>query len=632
MALYAPSRDASITVPFEFNWVDYGITASAFNTKTKVLFSMFDVTPGTPFQFTVPDDYQSLGATLELIGGGENGETIVGPANSGRSGGGGAYVSYLAPALTAGAQLWAQLGTNAAFNAAGTTTDTWVNFTGANAPPAIISAGALAKGGKNAAGGLASASIGSIKFNGGNGVSATGRNGGNGPGGAAGPHGAGTNGGQGGAGSGNNGGGGAGSADGGTSSGANGGGPGAGGNGGNNRLGVGGGIGGAVQPSIGGDGTNGGGAGGGDGGATATGDLSRGGNGSVENLWTDTSTSATAGPGAGGAGGGGSNQTVGPYIGGNAGLSAGRGAGGASGGRGFGVGGANGTSAAGTQGLIVLTYISSDMLDEDIEVDVDLAASQSGTTSKLDNIAAVHIDNTNSYLTIYVQFDDTKQQVIAAPGAVVYQPIMSNNLKARILASGFTGFVHQPRTIINFTNRYIAPNADLQQVSVRPQVLRSTFKGNPNINQQKFGYLAVGDLMFTNWITVDATAAAGDTLVTFVPPIIVAGYYVYITDLSIFVYDMLTGGVDFYGASINLVDTTKIVNYTLPFVTSQVAPSVYQILDLKNSQIKYPASSILSFSRSTLVKKNGTNFPLPVGNCIASIAMNYSIVDERDGA
>jgi hypothetical protein len=626
MSLYAPTRDAPIVVPFEFNWTDYGISSGKFARMKKVLINRFDITPGTPFQFTVPSDYQSLGATLELLGAGENGAGLGGTDNR-EGGGGGAYALYNAPPLIPTSNLYAQLGLNSSWGTGTGNQDTWVNFTGINAAPVTLSAGALAKGGLSGVGGTAAASIGHVTFSGGN-SNTSGRIAGNGGGGSAGPNGAGANGGLGATTTtGTGGGGGGGGANGGTA-GGNGANGGSGGDGGNNRLGVGGGSG-ATCPGT--TGINGGGGGGGRFGICA------GGFGSKDSIWTDTETSNIYGPESGGGGGSCVNGANGG-AGGDAQQSAfhaGRGGGGGAGGRSS--GGVDGIGGQGCLGLIVLSYYSSIELSEDVEVDIDLQASQSGTTSKMDNVAAVHIDNSNSYLTIYVRFPDTKQTVIAAPGAVVYQPVITNGLVAQIIASGFTGFVRQPQTIINFTNRYIAPQSDLQQQTVRPQVLASTFQGNPNINQQKFRYLAVGDLMFTGWITVDSTAAAGDETINFIPPITLDGYYVYITDLSIYIHDLVNTAATLYGCAINLSDETGIVNYSLPYITrvytlAGMPIGLRQLLDLKNSQIKYPSTSILTFNRSTLQNKAGALFTLPTASVIASIAMNYSIVDERDGA
>lgn len=622
-----PATGVRTTISLDMSALTAGGTDYVNNTITQLRFDFFQdigsviriysikVISSVRKLFTVPDDYQSLGATLELLGAGEDGAGLNGGADNREGGGGGAYSLYNAPTLIPGAQLYAQVASRLPWGFANGDHNSWVNFTGANAAPTVLAEGALANGGHSGNGGITSASIGHVKFAGGN-SNTSGRIAGNGGGASAGPNGAGANGGLGATTtSGNGGGGGGGGANGG-SSGGNGTNSGPSGNGGNNRFGVGGGI------AESGNGTLGGGGAGG----------TPGGFGSEDTIWTDTETGNAFGPSSGGGGGN-------CHIGGNGGNGAdshdGRGGGGGAGGR-SNSGGVNGSPGAGSNGLIVLSYFSSDMLSEDIEVDVDLK--QTVLSGALDHIVSVHIDNSNSNITVYVRFPDSQQTVIASPGAVVYQPVITNGLQAQILASGFTGFVNQPKTVINFTNRYVAPQSDLQQNTTRPQFLGSTFKGNPNINQQKFRYLAVGDLMFTNWITCDSSAAAGDNLVIFQPPIVLSGYYVYITDLSIFIRvvrnitnSTIPATFTLQGFTANLIDDTAIVNYAIPvFINLQQWNDYYQVLDLKNSQIKYPSTSLLSFTTSSLAQKSGAVLPLPASNVLAYIAMNYSIVDERN--
>jgi hypothetical protein len=189
--------------------------------------------------------------------------------------------------------------------------DSWVNIN-SDAPPTSRDSGVLAKGGSFALGGTdtsntggkASECIADVAFSGGNEGFSTGNifsQGGGGGGGAGGPNGAGGNGGDGftdtvaqvlGAGGGG---------------GANGGGDGqdasqsvlTSGIGGANRFGTGAGAG-AFSSTVATAGTNGGGGGGGFFDVDVS--VVKGGSGSSEIIWTDSSTGSTAGPGGGGGG------------------------------------------------------------------------------------------------------------------------------------------------------------------------------------------------------------------------------------------------------------------------------------------------------------------------------------------
>jgi hypothetical protein len=275
--------------------------------------------------WTVPNDWNSLNNSIECIGAGGS---CVG-ANDGRGGGGGgAYSKISNLVLDPGDSIDYRVGSPSSTD---TTRQTWFSSTST-----VLAKGGAPHGGASnrtgGQGGQASSGVGDVTYSGGDGGDGVGGNNGNaGGGGAAGPHGDGADGGDTPGGDGTWGGGGGGAADGGFSGSdgpAN-----DGGAGGANRQGAG-----AGAPDSGAGSQGGGGAGGDDGPPNAS-----GGAGSAETLWTQTSDSATAGPGSGGGGAGGNSG---------------------SGGQGHTYGGGagcpqnNGTTAAGGNGLIVVTYMS----------------------------------------------------------------------------------------------------------------------------------------------------------------------------------------------------------------------------------------------------------------------------------
>lgn len=300
--------------------------------------------------WTVPNDCSR--AKFECIGAGAGGFTNDG-VNFGGGGGGGAYAAANAVTLTPGATVFLFVGSGGAASTGGG--DTWINKA-ANSAPASTANGALAKGGAAATttgtvgglGGSAAACVGDVTSSGGNGGNSTslGAAGGGGGGGAAGPSGAGKDGGACPGTAGSNGGGGGGGSDGGSStagsastSGSN-----ASGAGGAGTSGAGGGA------ANGGIGSLGGGGGGGDGATNAQG--ANGGAGG-----SDTAFDATHGVGGGGGGGGGSPGAAG---------GGGAGGGGGSYGAGGGGGGLGGSGffrsgGRGAQGVIVITYTSTNI-------------------------------------------------------------------------------------------------------------------------------------------------------------------------------------------------------------------------------------------------------------------------------
>lgn len=276
--------------------------------------SIFITTTGTS-TFTVPSDYIEL-VSVECIGagGGTAGQGSGGGGSGG--GGGGAYSAITSLSLLSGQNITCGVG---AGGTSGATTgdngvaggDTFFNGTNINDCSVGAKGGGASVTGSNAAGagGLASASVGTTKFNGGTGGTGAGNNaGGGGGGGAAGPGGAG---GTGGNASGTTGGAGGGSA--GTT---------AGGNASGSTAGTAGGTGGAAGGANGVPGITGG----------------------AGTYWVSAATGAAAGPGGGG---GAANQGNGNQA----------GSGGAFGG---GAGASNQTqgtnTAVGGNGLIVFTY------------------------------------------------------------------------------------------------------------------------------------------------------------------------------------------------------------------------------------------------------------------------------------
>jgi hypothetical protein len=262
------------------------------------------LTSGT--SWTVPSDWNSSDNKVECIGGGGAGTSEENDNDGGGGGGGGAYTKKNNLSLTPGASVSYQIGQGSAAGSGNDGTDSWF----------VSSATLLAKGGKyavdhtGALGGSSTASVGDVKYAGGNGGD-YGSSGGGGGGGGAGPNGKGGNGGKGnvpGGGGGGNGGG----SDGFEAVGST-----TGGNGGDNYSGSGGGVGKDDAGSA--DGTDGGGGGGAR--------KSSGGNGG-----NGTDLSASAGSGGGGGGtrdvNGGSG---GSYGGGGAGTRDGNGGSGANG-------------------------------------------------------------------------------------------------------------------------------------------------------------------------------------------------------------------------------------------------------------------------------------------------------------
>lgn len=218
-------------------------------------------------------------------------------------GGGGAYAFKSGLSVTPGGSVTYQIGTPGASPA-----NTWFSSTGTVLAEAGVNGDTPTIGGR---GGTSSASVGDMKFSGGNGASGNG-----GGGGAAGPLGVGR---AGGAGGGGGGAGGGASTAGGAS------------DGGNGPYGTGAGVGGGVFYD-GGNGTNGGGGG-------ANGSGTKGGDGGMAAMHVTTSGGVAYGPG----GGGGSGRS------GSAG-----GAGGSYGGGGGAV--ISGTGGTGGAGLIILEY------------------------------------------------------------------------------------------------------------------------------------------------------------------------------------------------------------------------------------------------------------------------------------
>lgn len=267
-----------------------------------------------------PSDFNPNNNSIECYGGGSDG----GVTTSGAGGGGAAYAKTTNVNVNAGASINIHIGSAGA-------RDTYFNATSlANAVSNGTGISCGAQGATGTAGGLASSSCGSTKFNGGNGGTSNNATcGGGGGGGAAGPNGAGAAGGNSPNDFGGGGGGGANNGSAGTQ-GTSGNGSGHGGNG---RLGTGGGA------FNGGNATANSGGGGGPGFPTA-------GRGALDNVYGDS----VHGPGGGGGGG---TDNFASYPGGDAG--------------GFGGGGGGGstfssgpTAAPGqsTDGLIVITYVS----------------------------------------------------------------------------------------------------------------------------------------------------------------------------------------------------------------------------------------------------------------------------------
>uniref|UniRef100_UPI00315DE7C8 glycine-rich domain-containing protein n=1 Tax=Rhodomicrobium lacus TaxID=2498452 RepID=UPI00315DE7C8 len=166
--------------------------------------------------FTVPVDWNNAGNSIEVIGGGGGsaaGADWKGYAVPSSGGGGGAYAKVNNLVLQPGSTAYFNIGgggsAGPSHGDAGSGGDTWFNGS-ANAVPATLTSGVLARGGGGGhghrsinylggSGGLGASSIGHVVFSGGNGGGAyyNGKKqsgGGGGGGGAAGPNGNGLNG------------------------------------------------------------------------------------------------------------------------------------------------------------------------------------------------------------------------------------------------------------------------------------------------------------------------------------------------------------------------------------------------------------------------------------------------------
>lgn len=295
------------------------------------------LTSGTTW--TVPTDWNTTN-TVECIAGGGGANSQASGANQ-RGAGGGAYAKISNYSGTAiGNNVTIQIGQGGAAGNPGTSgTASFFDSTGVLNCDFGTGATSAAVG----VGGLAANSTGTTKFDGGNG-GAAGNSAGGGGGAGGGDTANGKNGATGGGDAAHAGGGGGGGAKGGGSSTAGVAGTTAsGGNGGISNTGTAGGAGSAATGTPGAAGTSGSGGGGGFADTTAG---SVGGAGSIFPLWD-----STHGPGGGGGGGGGLAATL--LTGANAGACGLYGAGGAGGGRGATT---NGTSTAGCNGIIVVTY------------------------------------------------------------------------------------------------------------------------------------------------------------------------------------------------------------------------------------------------------------------------------------
>lgn len=625
VALQAPIREAPKSVLLNFNWADYGVEPSKFTPVRKTLLYFASSTGA----FTVPLDYSDKGAELHAIGAGAGALNATIGGNTARSGAGGAYAFLAEPGLIAGQTAFLNVPTGGIVPG-GAGGDAWLNRF-SNVPPGDVNQGILAKGATNAVGGQAAACIGDYAFSGGNTNNSGGLGrGATGAGSAAGPHGPGRDGSPG-SNPNNAGCGGAGadgllSTSGSVNPGVNGGAGGAG------PTGILGGAGGVVGVA-GGNGSpapaNSGAGGGGGANTVIAGKAGSGGGGARWPLWQDSiNPSNIVGPGGGAGGGGAASGGVG-FIGGDGGgtnTGGQRGNGGAAGGP-ANAGGAIGTSQVGADGLVVLLYYSTTETVTSYGVRVPISLEQ-GNVKPLERIVTLYVDNSQSNVTVYVRFYDTLQTIVAPAGACIYESVTSNNLNFDVFADGFTNFIDQPQTQIIVSNRYVSPQTDYEQQQVRPQYLGSVYPNNPVLNQQKYRALAVGDLMYANWIEVDSSATANGISITFVAPITLPGYYIYLTDISIFVQSQIpaTGGPPLEGCYLALFDSSKTLDYRIPYI--HTGQGIFELLTLKNAQIKVPAGNPITFRREPLTFNSGTAVPLPPQYIIAHVVFNYSIVQE----
>lgn len=171
------------------------------------------------------------------------------------------------------------------------------------------------------------------------------------------------------------------------------------------------------------------------------------------------------------------------------------------------------------------------LLNQEANIGVNVDLSQGGTPqgNVLDKIVTVKIDNSNSFNTILVYFQDTGDTISCAPQTIVTFPCVTNGPRCTVIAQGLaTGFL--PLTTITFYNYFVPPSVDPVVQLTYPQEI-----GSPSIQRNAtqiltpgYGSPALGD-QFTQ-STVNATGADGN--VAFLPAVAAGGFY-YLTHLNL---------------------------------------------------------------------------------------------------
>jgi hypothetical protein len=119
-----------------------------------------------------------------------------------------------------------------------------------------------------------------------------------------------------------------------------------------------------------------------------------------------------------------------------------------------------------------------------------------GVVNPLDRILSIYIDNTNSNIPVYVQFQDTGFTVSCPPNSEVWSPVITNLLSAKIYGEGFTVGT-QPSTNVFFLNTIVNPFGTSEVPTSYPQYLASTnVIGADPIFGARYGNPALGDLTY----------------------------------------------------------------------------------------------------------------------------------------
>lgn len=264
-----------------------------------------------------------------------------------------------------------------------------------------------------------------------------------------------------------------------------------------------------------------------------------------------------------------------------------------------------------------------------VSVNINL---ETGVVNPIDKLMSIYIDNTASRVTVYVIFPDTKYTVVCAPGAAVYQPVIGQSRKFVVVADGFhgaDGLVSQMRTVIQASNVYVQPATNYERNVVHPQYIGTIRNSVGQYNFQKYRDLAVGDLTWSGWISLDGSY--NDHIILDLSSY-ASGYYMYITNIQATICDARSSSGYTGSVYAKLWDELGYIDIQLPYVRRWNLTSLTQFLNMTGPQLKAPTSK-LHFSRSALgigdLLGAGTEGSTNTGPVVASLLVNYSIVDEK---